>query len=237
LDDLDYCDDVRKIENRCNIERGVVYWNKAVSAGTLELNPELMLEIAKTTVLHCVDDSELQMMWTRRIVAICGSIIDKNEKTVDLKYEIVRDYVTMNTLLFATFIKMDNSVTIERVIRCLEITKIQTSNKNEIAFAEWLAGCALITINKTNEKTQRAVRLVKSSLQFLSKAPSDNYLFVAAGEGCIAEYHVQRAEYELAEQWYRSAKKSVEAKHQTAYNAYRAVFSAGLALCQMRMQK
>ncbi|MDR1641485.1 MAG: tetratricopeptide repeat protein [Clostridiales bacterium] len=202
-------------------------WGKA--AGFVNTEPMSMMSLARTAKKHFAENIDRCMLWTQREVEACGVIVDKDEL---INADMVIDYVFCNITLFAGTLRLDKSVTIERVSKSLDLLKDEGREKGEVAMAQWLAGCATLCIGKA-EKKRKAIRLIMDACRvFQERDVKGETGLVTIGEGYIADYHFQRKEYELAEQWYQAAMKSMMADRKDLYTLYGRRYSDRIAKCR-----
>ncbi|MDR1641482.1 MAG: hypothetical protein LBT59_17455 [Clostridiales bacterium] len=220
--------DVENLLARCCLDKGEIYWSVCEELDEFNLNLETTYKVAKTVLTYCEAESDIYLTWTERIVWICGLIIDNEEH---VSFDVVRDYVVCNIVFFVNNLSFDKSVTVERALRCADLMKKLSQDNIEIAMAQWLAGCAMLCIGKTENK-RKAVRLIMGACRVV--ASKREMSFVAVGEGYVADYHFQRGEYELAEKWYKDAVKHMKTSA-VNYSRYIALYSDRIAECQNRM--
>jgi tetratricopeptide (TPR) repeat protein len=203
-------------------------WELAESTGIMNSNPELMMIIAKNAISFCQDNIDETLMWNGRLVKASGMIIDNGDQ---VNSDVVYDYVFSNIMLYIADAKLDESVTVERVVRCAELMKDLSQDKLKNAQAQWLAGCVVIRLGKTGNK-RKAARLVMDANRVIGKKSESDRLMVAVGEGCIGDYHFQRGEYELAEQWYQAALKYMKTSRDYTYELFSTLYSDKIAECR-----
>jgi tetratricopeptide (TPR) repeat protein len=203
-------------------------WQYAELMGTDYWDLEFLLESAAVGTRYCADIMNLCLLWLRRLVEICGLFIDRGTG----EYDVVKSYVDQNISLFLIDLKLDKSVTVDRVLSWLEVTKQQTQSDRENALAQWLAGIALISLGKTPMYERRGARLIKTSIMVLKATKGDtDPASVAIGDEYIARYHFQKGEYDLAEHWYRIAIKDLALNHPNFAAPNKKRISDGLAEC------
>jgi hypothetical protein len=122
----------------------------------------------------------------------------------------VSDYVDRNIEYYLMRMEFNDSVTIERVMKALELTRELSNVKKGLGRAQWLAGCALLEMVKTKEAARNAARLIKKAIPALKEGHGrEDMLMAAIGEAYIASLHFQNEEYGLAAEWYRLAREDL----------------------------
>jgi tetratricopeptide (TPR) repeat protein len=206
-------------------------WKYAESVGIDNCDLGMLLNSTEIATEYSKDHMDLNLLWIRRQMQICAMLIDEGEGD----YDKVKSYVKKNISLFLLDLNMDESVTIERALRWVEITKQQTRDERENAQAQWLAGFALVCLGKTLETARKGIRLIRNSIKVLkvTKGNTDKTDFdaVSVGEDCIARYHFKRKEYDLAKDWYQAAIEDLKLSGVQTQNKYRKRFAAGLMEC------
>jgi hypothetical protein len=138
--------------------------------------------------------------------------------------------------MFLALAELSDSVTIERALRCVELSK-ELLDEICIAKAQCLAGCAMADLGKTKESARKSARLIKPALRVVKKM-NDGFSqsMVAVGEGYIANYHFLCEEYDLAAEWYQSAMDGLERCGELLQDKHGGRFVERLAECRKHMQ-
>jgi tetratricopeptide (TPR) repeat protein len=225
-----YDNDAMKAQ--AELEKG---WTFAQKLGFENCSPYSLFDIADAGIKYSEKVFRIDISWPRRLLQVFGLFIDTGEGG----YDMGKLYVAGNISVFLNDMTMNESVTVERALRWLEVTKQQTQDAREIALAQWLAGLALVHKGKTPEDDIKGIGLIETSIKALrvTKADvdldaSDVYLdAVSVGEDCIARCYFNRKEFELAEVWFRAAIKDLKKCGTKTKSRYRKRFAEGLEIC------
>jgi tetratricopeptide (TPR) repeat protein len=221
-----YEDDDYTVNLECNRA-----WEYAEAGGYLNSHPGIMLDIARTSMKYCGENVGNNKLWAQRILEACGVIIDRGGRNAEAACE----YVFRNVMLFLGYFRLDKSITVKRVSRCVDVMKFAGQDKVYIATAQWLAGCATLCIGKTEDKKE-AVKLIMDASRVIKEvAGKREMILVAVGEGYVGDYHFQKGDYERAEKWYEAALSYVRTSPDEAFRAYGKIYSDRIADCQKRM--
>ncbi|MDR1639488.1 MAG: hypothetical protein LBT59_07325, partial [Clostridiales bacterium] len=178
-------------------------WELIEKIGIKKCDQDLIMTIPTEALAYCqgkVDDEYKK--WIFRTEDLFGNYIETGEFK---HHEALNYYLSLNISWFIGHSTLSKSLTIDRALKCLESMKSVTQNPEDIAKAQWLAGCALINIG-TEKDARRGVRLIKRAAEILRATNDSIYLTASAiGEGYIAAYHFSNEEYDEAERWYRVA--------------------------------
>jgi tetratricopeptide (TPR) repeat protein len=228
---LEANEEVQKLIAECVLEKNELCWTAAEENDLIDSNLEVMFRTAEVSIKYC-EDSHEKLTWAKRIIGVCGAIIDNSEH---ISCEVAGTYLAINLAFFINGLSFDKSVTVERALRCADLMNKLSQDNLEIALAQWMAGCAVLCIGKTENK-RKAVRLLMGACRDIKQGAGKFEMdFVAVGEGYIADYHFQREEYELAEQWYQVALEHMKTHDDKPYCWYFSLFSDRIEDCQNRM--
>jgi tetratricopeptide (TPR) repeat protein len=204
-------------------------WGYAEKVGIGNCKQETLNDIALNAMGYSDIDYDTYILWSHRLLQLFGQAIDKG---VNCDYSVIRQFVLINVGVLMATPSIDESLTIERALKCAELMKSATNNIEDIALAQWLAGTALAKLGTTREEARKAIRLIKLALQNLKNSSTEiNLNAIALGEGYIADYHFQKKEYDLAEEWYQKAKKSLSSSSPYVAEKLGNHYSACLAEC------
>ncbi|MDR1643273.1 MAG: hypothetical protein LBT59_26560 [Clostridiales bacterium] len=137
-------------------------------------------------------------------------------------------------LMFVESAEFNETVTIERALRCVELSKDILDEVGN-ARAQCFAGCVLTELGRTKENARKSARLIKPALRVLKKM-DDSFAkaVVPVGEGYIANCHFMNEEYDLALEWYESALKGLQSCNDLTRNSFSGYFSMRIVECEMR---
>jgi tetratricopeptide (TPR) repeat protein len=145
-------------------------------------------------------------------------------------------YVDTNLVLFVESAAFDETVTIERALRCVELSKDMLDEVGN-AKAQCLAGCAIAELGKTKESARKSARLIKPALRVIKKINDDfAHSMVAVGEGYIANCHFMNEEYDLALELYQSALKGLQSCNDLTRNSFSYDFTNRIKECQKHIR-
>ncbi|MDR2749564.1 MAG: hypothetical protein LBC41_02785 [Clostridiales bacterium] len=203
-------------------------WRLAEKAGLENCYFEQISEIVSTGMSVCSTFPKGYQLWFHRLRELWGLSIDQGY------LKIVPFYVVNNVELFLETAQLDDSVTLERVTKCVEYMSSLT-NRPTNTLTQWLAGCAFFNLGTTREIERNGFRLIKASVQAL-----EDTIEVAAyaiGQGYIADYHFQKGEYELAKGSYRSAIKNLKTASNCVREKFMNHYQRRLKECSQRLSK
>jgi tetratricopeptide (TPR) repeat protein len=206
-------------------------WEYAEKVGLDNVDPQTLLRI-NFEIVKCSDNSFGDYdVWVIRLVALYATFIDRG----DCKYYgVFHHYVLINMSCFLAASALADFATAERALKCVESLKSLAGKPVDIAEAQWLAGCALINAGSPSE-TRRAIRLLKKAVPILKESKVEIDAAIAVyGEEYIANYHFTRAEYDLAEHWYREAMKGATVTEALIQRDYFEHISLGIERCLKR---
>ncbi|MDR2749935.1 MAG: tetratricopeptide repeat protein [Clostridiales bacterium] len=209
-------------------------WEFAEIVGVERCDQNLIVSIPGEALAYCKNmEGEDYVKWTFRTIELFGRYIGTGKFN---DYTGVKFYLKINITWYFGFSVLDKSVDVERALKCVETMQRLTHDPVDIAQAQWLAGCALITLGKEKD-ARRAIRLMKRAVQVLrATTDSMNLAASAIGEGFIADDYFSKEEYEEAESWYRTAMKDLGASDISTDNVHGDRFSAGIEECAKRIK-
>ncbi|MDR1640250.1 MAG: tetratricopeptide repeat protein [Clostridiales bacterium] len=188
--------------------------------------------ISAATIPLFASGLEGDMKWICRYNEVFGMGLDNGEAD----HIAVQKYVDGNLFILLGTAELNDSVTIERALRCVEISK-DLLNEIWIAKAQCLAGCTIAELGKTKESARKSARLIKPALRVIKKMNDDfSHSVVTVGEGYIANYHFMNEEYDLALEWYQSALKGLQSCLEPTRISFSHVFSNRIKECQKHIR-
>ncbi|MDR1639487.1 MAG: tetratricopeptide repeat protein [Clostridiales bacterium] len=206
-------------------------WEYAEKVGPDNVDPQTLIRINLGAIKYSIKSFGDYDVWVLRLNGLYATYIDKGNFT---NYGVFHHYVLINMSFFLTASALNNFVTAERALKCLESMKSLAGNPVDIAEAQWLAGCALLNLGSPTE-TRRAIRLLKKAVPILKESKVEIDAAIAVyGEEYIANYHFKRAEYDLAEHWYREAMKGATVTEPLIQSDYFNHISLGIERCLKR---
>ncbi|MDR2749562.1 MAG: hypothetical protein LBC41_02775 [Clostridiales bacterium] len=225
-------EDVQQLVAKCSLDRGDIYWSYAESEERIKSNLQLMYNVVSNTLKYCDFESDMHMTWAKRVAEVCGAIIDSQEHVPG---EVLSDYLGRNVMIFLQRFSLDESITIERTSRCVDLMKNLTQDKAANVLAQWLAGCAVLCLGKAEDKGRAARRVLDACRDMKQSGEKSLLAFVGLGMGCVADYHYEREEYELAEQRYQVALKYMDMVSEVMYQIHGIFYSEKIEECKKRM--